>query len=68
MNQRHFIEISYFVLKNIVLYQKTEKCMEYSKKNNYEIIYKNIFWMDMSKIDMLKVVKLVRRQFASNDN
>ena len=42
--------------------------MEYSKKNNYEIIYKNIFWMDMSKIDMLKVVKLVRRQFASNDN
>ena len=42
--------------------------MELSTKNNYEIIYKNTFWMDMSKIDKLKVVKTVLRQFASNDN
>ena len=42
--------------------------MEHSTKNDYEIIYKNRFWMDMSKIDKLKVVKIVRLQFASNDN
>ena len=70
MNQKIFIEISYSVLKNIVLLQqqKTEKCMKLSRKNNYEIIYKNTFWMNMSKIDKLKVVKIVHRQFASNDN
>ena len=46
----------------------TEKCMEHSTKNNHEIIYQNTFWMDMSKIDKLKIVKIARRQFASNDN
>ena len=34
--------------------------MEHSTKNNYEIIYKNTFWVDMSKMDKLKVVKIVR--------
>ena len=42
--------------------------MEHSTKKNYENIYKNTFWMDMSKIDKFKVVKMVRRQFASNEN
>ena len=42
--------------------------MEDSTKNNYEIIYKITFWMDMSKIDKLKVVEILRRQFANNDN
>ena len=42
--------------------------MEHSTKNNYEIIHKNTFCIDMSKIDKLKVVKIVRRQFSSNDN
>ena len=39
--------------------------MEHSTENNCEIIYKNTFGMDMSKIDKSKVVKIVRRQFAS---
>ena len=42
--------------------------MEHSTKNNYEIIYKKTFWMNMSQIDKLKDVKIVRWQFASNDN
>ena len=42
--------------------------MEHSTKKHYEIIYENSFWMDMFKIDKLKVVKIVRLQFASNHN
>ena len=42
--------------------------MEHSTKKNCEIIYKNTFSTDMSKIDKLKVVKIIRQYFASNDN
>ena len=40
--------------------------MEHSTKNNYEIISKNTFRMDMSKIDKLKVVKIncKKKQFG----
>ena len=48
--------------------KKTKKSIQHSTQKHYLIIYKNTFWMDMPKIDEWKVVKIVRRRYASNEN